>query len=670
MKLLQNLLGSTATLLSKDAQRLWQKYHLRLKPRFLLAIGVLGVLGVARNLLVGVEVTTAIYLTVLLTLLAPLLVKINWRWFERFDQMLGPLVLIALVVQHFAWSGSGFSPVTAFYFVLIVSLASAGHIRMASLACLTCCIMLLLQFVQVPTRDEPFVKLLIASAATAVLLFVFSVVLWQREIRLCNRRGDLLSAIKVSITLRDQLLQRFLQGIQAPLERILQLIQQPAPNWTLVGELADSIKEELNSARTTTLELEAKLYFPDNPLEDELEVVSRGILKSLLHSAAIATGVILLLFVAGSVPVRWSLIGAVLFAFLLYRFADAMAVTLLRRRIAIYGFFVFLVWGCVTELVQAQPMYDVIYAYIFLYCAFNATKAIDGWLISIGSLVLIWLWYWMVPEVPQEVMILRSNLVTILLFLIAINLIRLRAFRQFLTEIIEQELQLAIERDRRHRLLVTLFHDVANPLHVIIGNADLANLGDVGDAEIQLIAKMGNVIGKQLEITRLLGSDDESSLQLPIETVPLAELLQTLQETFETRLADKHIHLVLPDSQAAIMVNPTVFAMSVMSNLLTNAIKFSPSNSTITITASPAAEIPSGSGQPSLGIHIHDQGPGIPQSVIDAVGANRAIQSTKGSAGELGHGQGLRLASMYMAKMQGALKFDQPGQVSIYVRLA
>tara|TARA_R110002050_G_scaffold245367_1_gene382949 strand:+ start:9756 stop:11399 length:1644 start_codon:yes stop_codon:yes gene_type:complete len=123
---------------------------------------------------------------------------------------------------------------------------------------------------------------------------------------------------------------------------------------------------------------------------------------------------------------------------------------------------------------------------------------------------------------------------------------------------------------------------------------------------------------------------------------------------------EKEIQLSTSLAQVEIVSDEGLFQI-VLRNLLSNAIKFSPTNSEI--------RIESFQNDGSLYIKITDQGPGIPETVIQALNESAEIKAKTGSFGEKGAGIGLTLSKEFAKKAGGTLAFSRStegGTVAIF----
>lgn len=195
---------------------------------------------------------------------------------------------------------------------------------------------------------------------------------------------------------------------------------------------------------------------------------------------------------------------------------------------------------------------------------------------------------------------------------------------------------------RRRRIVGTLFHDLANPLMVVsllLEDAREEGATETPEEVVSVVARM------RATIDTALGRIE------PQEPLTVRELVAALTTIFGRQLEAKQLRLLcVGDLDAAIVANRTLLQDTVLANLFSNAIKFSPAGADIIL------HVYCGSGEVRL--EVRDQGPGLPDNVRVAVEAGRVAPSAVGSAGEMGSGYGLLLATDYLRDMGGTLTFE------------
>jgi signal transduction histidine kinase len=206
---------------------------------------------------------------------------------------------------------------------------------------------------------------------------------------------------------------------------------------------------------------------------------------------------------------------------------------------------------------------------------------------------------------------------------------------------------------RRRRIVGTLFHDLANPLQIV--SLLLEDTRATG----------GRAIPEEIPgvVHRMRATIDAALGRIqPPEPIQVRELIEALVAVFRWQLDAKGLRLLcVGDVDAVIVGNRTLLQDTVLANLFSNAIKFSPAGAEITL------HVYRGNGEVRL--EVRDRGPGLPDTVRDAVEAGRVAPSHTGSAGESGSGYGLLLATDYLRDMGGALAFEPRADGGLTARI-
>lgn len=193
----------------------------------------------------------------------------------------------------------------------------------------------------------------------------------------------------------------------------------------------------------------------------------------------------------------------------------------------------------------------------------------------------------------------------------------------------------------RRRLVSTLFHDLANPLQEVLVAFELRKRDErVG----RLAHRMQDILDVAARWEQGLG---------PMQEVALEPLVEALSDLFKDRLRAKELTLKaeLP-FHARVRASETLLRESVLGNLVSNAIKFSPRGGHIVLKL---ARCESGG---KLELRVQDQGGGVPAAVLEALAQGRRPPSSQGTCGEPGSGYGLSLAQDYLLQMGGALRLE------------
>ena len=207
----------------------------------------------------------------------------------------------------------------------------------------------------------------------------------------------------------------------------------------------------------------------------------------------------------------------------------------------------------------------------------------------------------------------------------------------------------------RSEMLANLSHDLRAPLTAIRSTVDYLNSGKVLSPEefqsaVQIIDRRTKTLEKLIQDMYYLFCVEDTSKELNFETVDVGLFLE---EYFYDALADNRYDthdmcLELPDSLNCYIKIDIQKFVRVLDNLFTNAAKYTPTDSRITLSAalSPDSSL--------LQISVSDNGPGIPEEALPNI-FNRTYTvssaRTPGSAG--GSGLGLSIVKAIVERHGG-----------------
>lgn len=215
------------------------------------------------------------------------------------------------------------------------------------------------------------------------------------------------------------------------------------------------------------------------------------------------------------------------------------------------------------------------------------------------------------------------------------------------------ERALASERDAAEQLrqadsvkdqfLSIVSHELRTPLAAISGFTEIL-LDDVGldDDRRHLLSRvaaqtveMGAMVEQLLDFSRL----EAGRIAVDLHPNRLQELVQSCIDALASALASHTVVVSVPDVG---VVADSHAAGRILTNLLTNAAKFSPTATKIEVSARVDRD--------TVVVEVSDEGPGIPQDAVDQV-FERFFQSSLTPA-RRGVGIGLSIAKRY-AELQG-----------------
>lgn len=231
------------------------------------------------------------------------------------------------------------------------------------------------------------------------------------------------------------------------------------------------------------------------------------------------------------------------------------------------------------------------------------------------------------------------------------------SMNKMLEEIEHKEFELSEKSLNIQRLLRVVIHDVANPLTVIVGAARFAtkNKEELSESQLKYWTRVSNASQKIegiIRSTRDFEAVRSGVKKLELQKVPVLKCINSVMDIFEERVQSKSIQFSVQNMTALqnpeILVEETLFTSSVVSNIVSNAIKFSPENSKIEFLLSE-------SDSANIIISIKDHGVGLPKEMLEKFKLGGNLQSRTGTGGELGTGFGLDIARSIMKSMNGDL---------------
>ncbi len=216
------------------------------------------------------------------------------------------------------------------------------------------------------------------------------------------------------------------------------------------------------------------------------------------------------------------------------------------------------------------------------------------------------------------------------------------------------ELELKTANEAKSRFLSSMSHDIRTPLTAIMGLADVLNeIADedhreIGDEIRNSCRHLIGTLDSVLSLAHLQGSRQE----LTLEPLELGEMLSQIRDTFDPKSrqndGEARVRLVMEETGLHVMAERGAL-LRVLSNLLGNALKFSPGKP-VTLRANREAD--------QVKIQVEDHGPGIPEDFIQDIFKPFTRRESDKDSSLPGSGLGLSISEELVRLMKGSIEVE------------
>ena len=216
----------------------------------------------------------------------------------------------------------------------------------------------------------------------------------------------------------------------------------------------------------------------------------------------------------------------------------------------------------------------------------------------------------------------------------------------------------------------TVSHELRTPLTAISGALKLIASGIIGPIndktkELLTIAvnnseRLAHLVNDLLDFERIVGGQ----LQFDFQVQPLKPLIERALESHQTYSVKEHVKLTLAGQIPDLELNVDAHRfMQVLANLISNAIKFSPSEGRVLLTVAQKQDV--------VRITVSDEGPGISAEFESRIFERFAQADSSDTRQKGGTGLGLAISKELIEGMHGKIGFfNNPDQgASFWVEL-
>ncbi len=246
----------------------------------------------------------------------------------------------------------------------------------------------------------------------------------------------------------------------------------------------------------------------------------------------------------------------------------------------------------------------------------------------------------------------------LLLFMFILGLIfengRRKAFAKMqavLAELAASNEHLTYLNNEKNELMGIAAHDLRNPLTVILGNAEL--MGTVKDPTmiakltqntLSVAIRMRDLIANLLDVNAI----EQGKFIVKKERCDIKVLLEQSLEQNQSAANKKQIALRVGISENLWASGDRAAVLQIFDNLISNALKYSPPNTTVHVHALPEKE--------NIIINVRDEGPGISEADQKKLFQKFTRLTARPTGGESSTGLGLAIVKKLAEAMEGSVQ--------------
>lgn len=276
-----------------------------------------------------------------------------------------------------------------------------------------------------------------------------------------------------------------------------------------------------------------------------------------------------------------------------------------------------IIWMSLTTSVAALALYKMVYL-----SPFPMLITDQGWLIAQGLMVFGWIF-------------LSSSIIY--------------AF----TELMEKHNEeVAMNASKIRTLVRVLCHDISNPLTTVrnrIKLIDSINSDTIVAQKLEKLESPLNSIQGIIDQIKNWEAIESGKLEVNLERICVGDVITETLELFEERIIEKKLRLdiQIPEQEIYVFAEKACLQSQILSNIISNAIKFSHQGDIISIYLADVAG--------HAKVTISDQGIGIPQDILTHIFDPSIKTSRPGTLGERGTGFGMPIVKAYIEKFGGKI---------------
>lgn len=219
----------------------------------------------------------------------------------------------------------------------------------------------------------------------------------------------------------------------------------------------------------------------------------------------------------------------------------------------------------------------------------------------------------------------------------------------------EQKDVIRRQNEERKQLIHVLCHDLSNPFSAIMGFLEMPNAVQAFPVLRPDLIEITENGMNLIDLVRRISSMEEKGAAITAVPIALLTMVEKARTLMMSRAENKSIKLVIDvDGNLFIKTEPISFVNTVINNLISNAVKFSPVGATVTLTGERDGDV--------AVLRVADQGIGMPDDILEHLFDIRKITTRLGTANETGTGFGMPLVKRFVEAGGGVISVESRAQ--------
>lgn len=211
--------------------------------------------------------------------------------------------------------------------------------------------------------------------------------------------------------------------------------------------------------------------------------------------------------------------------------------------------------------------------------------------------------------------------------------------------------------EEKNNMISVVSHDLKAPLNRIFALTNLLYLTSSGfnDEQKEYLEKLNIVVKEGLDLIRNLldiRALEYKGVEINLENLDLKEVIENLIITYDSYIARKNQKILFKsDVISCPLVSDIHYLNRIFDNLISNAIKFSPGNTSILINCH--------WNDKHITVKVSDEGPGITHEDQSKLFQKFQVLSARPTGGESSTGLGLSITKYLVEMLSGEIYYEQ-----------